>query len=227
MYSQHGCMCAQPCAALCHPMDWGPPASSVHGISQARTLDWVAISLSRGSSLPKDRTYVSCVSYIGRWILYQLHHLGKPIHSMKKSIKMELRLLMDNDPSLIHVLPILPVGGPCNRCAISLATSRFKLRRKVKVMTSALITFILIFLVFDDEKVRDFQNKKKKMSKVSGWNHQVLFSYLVSSSHREHESDTDATHIQCPLFSCYVSIPKGETTLKIEPRKDASLWIMI
>ena len=163
MYSQHGCMCAQPCAALCHPMDWGPPASSVHGISQARTLDWVAISLSRGSSLPKDRTYVSCVSYIGRWILYQLHHLGKPIHSMRKSIKTELRLLMDNDPSLIHMLPILPVGGPCNRCAISLATSRFKLRRKVKVMTSALITFILIFLVFDDEKVRDFQNKKKNV----------------------------------------------------------------
>ena len=90
---------------------------------------------------------------------------GKPIHSKRKSIKTGLRLLMDNDPSLIHMLPILTAGGPCNRCAISLATSRFKLRRKVKVMTSALITFILIFLVFDDEKVCDFQNKKKKCPK--------------------------------------------------------------
>ena len=61
-------------------------------------------------------------------------------------------------------------------------------------MTSALITVILIFLVFDGEKVRDFK-KKKKLSKVSRWNHRVLFSYLVSSFHREHKSDMDATHI--------------------------------
>ena len=39
---------------LCHPMD--PPGSSVHGISQARILEWVAISFSRGSSRPRDRT---------------------------------------------------------------------------------------------------------------------------------------------------------------------------
>ena len=41
--------------------------SSVHGISHARILDWMAISLSRGSSQPRDWTHVS---YIGRWILY-------------------------------------------------------------------------------------------------------------------------------------------------------------
>ena len=49
------------------------PSSSVHGISQAKILKWVAISFSRGSSWPRDRTQVSCV---GRWILYQP---GKPI----------------------------------------------------------------------------------------------------------------------------------------------------
>ena len=43
-------------------MDWSPPGSSVHGIFQARTLEWVAISFSRGSSLPKDRTQVSCTA---------------------------------------------------------------------------------------------------------------------------------------------------------------------
>ena len=48
-------------------MDCSPPASSVHGMLQARTLEPVAISFSRGSSQPRDRTHVSC---IGRWILY-------------------------------------------------------------------------------------------------------------------------------------------------------------
>ena len=46
------------------------PGSSVHGIHQAKTLEWVAISFSRGSSLSRDRTCVSCVSCTGRQILY-------------------------------------------------------------------------------------------------------------------------------------------------------------
>jgi len=48
-------------------VDCSPPGSSLHGISQARILEWVAISSSRGSSRPKGETGSS---YIGRWILY-------------------------------------------------------------------------------------------------------------------------------------------------------------
>ena len=48
-------------------MECSPPGSSVHGISQARILEWVAISSSRGSSRPRDQTCVSCM---GRQILY-------------------------------------------------------------------------------------------------------------------------------------------------------------
>ena len=48
-------------------MNCSLPGSSVHGISQARILEWVAISFSRGSSLPRDQTHVSC---IGRQIIY-------------------------------------------------------------------------------------------------------------------------------------------------------------
>ena len=48
-------------------MDWSPPGSSVHGILQARILEWVAISFSRRSSRPRDQTSISC---IGRQILY-------------------------------------------------------------------------------------------------------------------------------------------------------------
>ena len=54
-------------------MDYSPPASSVHGIPQARILEWVAISFSRGYSQPRDRTCISC---IGRWIFLPLSCQG-------------------------------------------------------------------------------------------------------------------------------------------------------
>ena len=46
---------AQSCPTLCDPMDCSPPGSSVHGILQARTLEWVAIFFSRGSSRPSPK----------------------------------------------------------------------------------------------------------------------------------------------------------------------------
>ena len=60
----------QSCPTLCNPTDHSSPGSSVHGILQARILEWVTISYSRGSSRSRDRTRASCVSYIGRRILY-------------------------------------------------------------------------------------------------------------------------------------------------------------
>ena len=53
---------AQLCATLFDPIDWDPPSSSVHGILQARILEWVAIPFSRGSSQPRGRTWVSCIA---------------------------------------------------------------------------------------------------------------------------------------------------------------------
>ena len=52
----------QLCPTLCDPVDYSPPGSSVHGILQARILEWVAISFSRGSSRPKDQTQVSRIA---------------------------------------------------------------------------------------------------------------------------------------------------------------------
>ena len=65
------CMHAQSCLALCDPMDCNPPGSSVHGILQARILEWVAMPSSRGSSQPKDRIHISSVTCIGRQVLHQ------------------------------------------------------------------------------------------------------------------------------------------------------------
>ena len=59
------CMCvlvAQSCLTICDPMDSSPPGSSVHGILQARILEWVAISFCRGPSWPRDWTWVFCIA---------------------------------------------------------------------------------------------------------------------------------------------------------------------
>ena len=61
---------AQSRPTLWDPMDYSLPDSSVHGIFQAEVLELVVISSSRGSSWSKDRTPISCVSCIGKWILY-------------------------------------------------------------------------------------------------------------------------------------------------------------
>ena len=52
----------QSCLTLCNPMDYSLPGSSVRGLFQARVLEWVAISFSRGSSQPRDWTWVSCIA---------------------------------------------------------------------------------------------------------------------------------------------------------------------
>ena len=59
----------QSCQTLCDSMDCSSPGSSVHEISQARILEWVAIPFSRRSSQPRDQTHVFCISCIGRQIL--------------------------------------------------------------------------------------------------------------------------------------------------------------
>ena len=64
------CMSAQLCLTLHDPLDSSPPGSSVHRILQVRTLEWIAVSSSTGSSPPRDQTLISCISCIGRRILY-------------------------------------------------------------------------------------------------------------------------------------------------------------
>ena len=52
----------QSCLTMCNPIDSSPPGSTIRGILQARTLEWVAISFSRRSSWPRDWTPVSCIT---------------------------------------------------------------------------------------------------------------------------------------------------------------------
>ena len=50
------------CLTLCNPMDYSLPGSSVHGVLQARILEWLAVPFSKGSSQPRDQTLVSCIA---------------------------------------------------------------------------------------------------------------------------------------------------------------------
>ena len=68
----------QSCPTLCDPMDYSLPDSPIHGIFQARILEWVAISSSRRSSRPRNQICVSYVSCIDRQVLYRQRHLGSP-----------------------------------------------------------------------------------------------------------------------------------------------------
>ena len=59
------CVCvliAQLCTTLCDPIDYSPPGAPVHGILQARMLQWIAIPFSTGSSWPRDWTWVSYIA---------------------------------------------------------------------------------------------------------------------------------------------------------------------
>ena len=72
----------QLCSTLCDPMDCSPPGSSVHGILQARILEWVAMPSSMGSSRHRDQTQVSCIP--SWWIIYCLSHMA-----FKEAVKLQ------------------------------------------------------------------------------------------------------------------------------------------
>ena len=83
---------AQSCPTLCDCMDCSPPGSSVHGIFQAWILEWVAVSFSRGSSWPRDRTRVSRI--VGRcltiWATREAHQKHRRVVVSFKRMSVEI-----------------------------------------------------------------------------------------------------------------------------------------
>ena len=65
-----GGLVTKSCPTLCDPMNCSPPGFSVRGILQARIMEWVAIFFSRESSWPRHQVFISCISWLGRQILY-------------------------------------------------------------------------------------------------------------------------------------------------------------
>ena len=77
---------------LCDPMDCSLPGSSVHGILQARKLEWVAIPSSSGSSQPRDGSHDSFLSCIGRRVLYKQAHVSASLLSSVMTLSKVLNL---------------------------------------------------------------------------------------------------------------------------------------
>ena len=79
-------MHAQSYPTLCEPTDCRLPHSSIHGIFQPRTLEWLAISYSRGSSQPRDQTRVSCgFCFAGGFFTTEPHE--KPLNEVPRGAK--------------------------------------------------------------------------------------------------------------------------------------------
>ena len=122
------CLVVNSCLTLCNSMDCSQLGSSVHGIFQARILQWVAISFSRGPSWPRDWTHVSCIGwrilyhwatreapvnissshFLFLWVTYKIwtdwslarikNHNQKPLSEWKPRTKQLHRLTLPNIP---------------------------------------------------------------------------------------------------------------------------------
>ena len=128
------CVCSvtQSCPALCDPMGCSPPGSSVHRISQARILEWVAISYSRASSRPRDRTRIY---YIGKRILYYWA-IGKPPNVYTEDFKKDhLKVL------ITRLNPSLCFRGEGQRRKQHPLESKFKIPREPEPMMLTSQTF--------------------------------------------------------------------------------------
>ena len=97
-YTWPACSCTkslQPCLTLCSPMNYSPPVSSVLGILQARILEWVAMPSSRGSSRPRDQTWVFYIFCIGRQVLYHLCYLTMLYFVLGKQHSKQMNSIID------------------------------------------------------------------------------------------------------------------------------------
>ena len=108
------CSATQSCPTLCDPVDCNPPGSFVHGILRAKILESVAISFTRASSLPRDRTHIPCIA--GRFFTTEppgkpLLHCSGPVF---KSRLLYLRIVQISS-SLYHTifcrLPVSSTGA--------------------------------------------------------------------------------------------------------------------
>ena len=138
----------QSCPTLCNSVGCSPPGSSVHGILQARVLDWVATSFSRGSSQPRDRTRVSLIAgrRFNRWagnaaIWHNMDGPWGPILTetiqTEKANTIQSQLCVESKKakqieteSELVAIRVLEVGK-MGKCWLKVPTSRYKRNERV------------------------------------------------------------------------------------------------
>ena len=115
LYGESEMEVSQSCPTLCNSMDCSLPGSSVHRIFQARVLEWGAISFSRGSSQPRDRTQVSCTA--GRcftiWAFLKNHCSCTNLDSHQQCMKVLLSISLPT-----FVISCLSDGRHSDSCEV-------------------------------------------------------------------------------------------------------------
>ena len=100
------CLVAQLCPTLCDPMDCGPPGSSVHGILQARLLEWVA--------MPSSRIHHGSLGILVSWgwlISPCLSALHRSVSFRQPQIWLGLKQSVLFSPSVLHLVASIPVSS--------------------------------------------------------------------------------------------------------------------
>ena len=104
VYMKVKVLVTQLCPNLCDPVDCSPAGSSVYGILQARMLEWVAIPFSRGSSQPRDRTWVSWITgFFTIWATREANLLPYALNRGGKKSTLPNKA----NPTLFFLVPVL------------------------------------------------------------------------------------------------------------------------
>ena len=109
------------CLTLWDPMDYRPLGSSVHGILQAKILEWVSISFSRGSSQLRDRTWVCCMAgrFFTIWATKEAHTPLKAHFEILSLIKSSQTLWTPTSTSVLNVSPYhTALNGLVSLCSL-------------------------------------------------------------------------------------------------------------
>ena len=132
------------CPTLCDPMDCSLSGSSIHGIFQARVLEWIAISFSRGSSRPRNRTRVSCIA--GRrftvWATREASNLTYDHLSLRNRHR-----YVDTHVKVLLVYLCLCSVSTGDVWGLKLDLQGWVLKRILQTTYSSELIFILLFII--------------------------------------------------------------------------------
>ena len=171
-WSESEMLVAQLCLTLCDPMDCSLPGSSVYGISQARILEWVSISFSRGSFWPRDQTQVSCSAggFFIIWatrkakpvtkgqIVYDLTHM-KSFSSVQSSCSVMSNSLWPHGLQHARLLCSSPSTGTCSNSCSSSQWSH-------PIILSSVFSFSSCFYLSQHQGLFQWVGSSHQMAKV-------------------------------------------------------------
>ena len=169
---------SQTCLTIWDGVNCRPLGSSVHGIFEAKLLEWVAISCSRGSSWPRDQTHLSRISCLGRWILYHWASWEAPKNASVQFSSVQ---------SLSHVQLFATPWTAARQASLSITNSRNPLKPMSieSVMPSNHLILCRPFLLLPSifPSIRVFSNESALRIR---WPKYWSFSFNISPSN-EHQ----------------------------------------